>query len=40
VMEQRLDYILTDLGWTVTNAQVLDEGPSDHRPVLAVLTHQ
>lgn len=39
VLEQRLDYILIDPGWIVRSAQVLDEGPSDHRPVLAELTH-
>jgi endonuclease/exonuclease/phosphatase family metal-dependent hydrolase len=39
VMEQRLDYILTDQGWQVRSARVLDEGPSDHRPVLAELVH-
>ncbi len=39
VMEQRLDYILADGGWQVRSARVLDDGPSDHRPVLAELTH-
>lgn len=39
VMEQRLDYILTDPGWVVRSARVLDDGPSDHRPVLAELVH-
>jgi endonuclease/exonuclease/phosphatase family metal-dependent hydrolase len=39
VMNQRLDYILADAGWTVRSARVLDDGPSDHRPVLAELTH-
>lgn len=39
VMEERLDYILADRGWTIRSARVLDEGPSDHRPVLAELTH-
>ena len=39
VMEQRLDYILADPGWTVRSARVLDDGPSDHRPVLAELVH-
>lgn len=39
VMNQRLDYILTDLGWQVRSARVLDEGPSDHRPVIAELVH-
>jgi endonuclease/exonuclease/phosphatase family metal-dependent hydrolase len=37
VLEQRLDYILADRGWTVRNARVLDDGPSDHRPVYAEL---
>jgi endonuclease/exonuclease/phosphatase family metal-dependent hydrolase len=39
VMEQRLDYILVDPGWVVRSARVLDEGPSDHRPLLAELIH-
>ena len=39
VMEQRLDYILVDPGWQVRSARVLDDGPSDHRPVLAELVH-
>jgi endonuclease/exonuclease/phosphatase family metal-dependent hydrolase len=39
IMNQRLDYILADRGWTVVSARVLDEGPSDHRPVFAELTH-
>ena len=39
VMEQRLDYILADRGWKVRSARVLDDGPSDHRPVIAELTH-
>jgi endonuclease/exonuclease/phosphatase family metal-dependent hydrolase len=40
VLEQRLDYVLTDPGWTVRSARVLDDGPSDHRPVLVELIHQ
>jgi endonuclease/exonuclease/phosphatase family metal-dependent hydrolase len=40
VMEQRLDYILIDPGWEVRSARVLDDGPSDHRAVLAELVHQ
>jgi endonuclease/exonuclease/phosphatase family metal-dependent hydrolase len=39
ITEQRLDYILTDLGWQVRSARVLEDGPSDHRPVLAELFH-
>jgi endonuclease/exonuclease/phosphatase family metal-dependent hydrolase len=39
VMEERLDYILTDPGWRVASARVVDDGPSDHRPVLAELVH-
>lgn len=39
IMGQRLDYILADPGWQVVSAQVLDDGPSDHRPVLAELAH-
>ena len=39
IMKQRLDYIFADTGWKVINAQVLDTGPSDHRPVIAELTH-
>jgi endonuclease/exonuclease/phosphatase family metal-dependent hydrolase len=39
VMNARLDYILADPGWTVRSARVLDDGPSDHRPVIAELIH-
>ncbi|HEY0160032.1 MAG TPA: endonuclease/exonuclease/phosphatase family protein [Thermoanaerobaculia bacterium] len=39
ILGQRLDYILADAGWKVRSAAVLDDGPSDHRPVLAELTH-
>lgn len=39
VMEQQLDHILVDRGWVVQSARVLDDGPSDHRPVIAELTH-
>lgn len=39
VMEQRLDYILAGPGWDVRAAAVLDDGPSDHRPLLTELTH-
>jgi len=39
VTEQHLDYILADPGWIVRSARVLDDGPSDHRPVLAELVH-
>ncbi len=39
VMERRLDYIIVDRGWTVRSARVLDDGPSDHRPVIAELNH-
>lgn len=37
IMEQRLDYIFADPGWRVRHARVLDDGPSDHRPVIAEL---
>ncbi|MDP9194521.1 MAG: endonuclease/exonuclease/phosphatase family protein [Acidobacteriota bacterium] len=40
VLEQRLDYVLADPGWTVRSARVLDDGPSDHRPVLVELIHR
>jgi endonuclease/exonuclease/phosphatase family metal-dependent hydrolase len=39
IMNERLDYILTDPGWQVRSSRVLDEGPSDHRPVIAELVH-
>ncbi len=39
VMGQRLDYILADPGWKVGSSRVIDDGPSDHRPVLAELIH-
>lgn len=40
LLEQHLDYILVDPGWTVRSAMVLDDGPSDHRPVFAELSHE
>ncbi|HET7436728.1 MAG TPA: endonuclease/exonuclease/phosphatase family protein [Thermoanaerobaculia bacterium] len=40
VTEKQLDYILADRGWRVASARVLDDGPSDHRPVLVELVHQ
>lgn len=39
LLGDRLDYILTDPGWQVRQSAVLDEGPSDHRPVIAELVH-
>jgi endonuclease/exonuclease/phosphatase family metal-dependent hydrolase len=39
ITNKRLDYILADRGWRVRSSRVLDEGPSDHRPVLAELVH-
>jgi len=39
IMRQRIDYIFADDGWQVRNTQVLDIGPSDHRPVIAELVH-
>lgn len=39
VMKQRIDYIFADRGWQVRSVRVLDIGPSDHRPVIAELTH-
>lgn len=39
IMKKRIDYIFADRGWEVRNAQVLDIGPSDHRPVIAELWH-
>lgn len=40
VMNQRLDYVIADSGWSVRSARVLDDGPSDHRPVLVELEHR
>ena len=40
IMHERIDYIFADDGWRVLNARVLDVGPSDHRPVIAELTHE
>lgn len=37
VMEKQLDHILLGTGWQVRSARVLDDGPSDHRPVLVEL---
>ena len=39
IMHQRIDYIFADRGWQVRSAQVLDVGPSDHRPVIAEVFH-
>ena len=39
IMGQRLDYVLVDPGWKITKAQVVDDGPSDHRPVVVELVH-
>jgi endonuclease/exonuclease/phosphatase family metal-dependent hydrolase len=39
VLETKLDYILADPGWVARSVRVLDEGPSDHRPVWAELIH-
>ena len=36
-LAQRLDYILVDPGWRVARAAVIDDGPSDHLPVIAEL---
>ncbi len=38
-MNKRIDYIFADNGWQVRSAQVLDAGPSDHKPVVAELVH-
>lgn len=39
ITEKQLDYVFADRGWKVVSARVLDIGPSDHRPVVAELTH-
>ena len=39
VTGQRLDYILAGPGWIPGSSQVLEDGPSDHRPVLSEFTH-
>jgi endonuclease/exonuclease/phosphatase family metal-dependent hydrolase len=39
VMELGLDYVFADRGWRVQTSRTLDEGPSDHRPVLVELTY-
>lgn len=39
VMELGLDYVFADRGWRVQASRTLDEGPSDHRPVLVELIH-
>jgi endonuclease/exonuclease/phosphatase family metal-dependent hydrolase len=35
VTQERLDYILLSPQWQVVSARVVDDGPSDHLPVLA-----
>lgn len=37
VMELAIDYVFADRGWKVVSAKTLDDGPSDHRPVLVEL---
>jgi endonuclease/exonuclease/phosphatase family metal-dependent hydrolase len=39
VMNLAIDYLFTDRGWHVLDARSLDIGPSDHRPVVAELSH-
>jgi endonuclease/exonuclease/phosphatase family metal-dependent hydrolase len=39
VMELPIDYVFADRGWRVASSRVLDDGPSDHRPVLVELVH-
>ena len=39
VMELPIDYIFADRGWKVASSRVLDDGPSDHRPVLVELVY-
>lgn len=39
VMELPVDYVFADRGWRVASSRVLDDGPSDHRPVLVELVH-
>jgi endonuclease/exonuclease/phosphatase family metal-dependent hydrolase len=40
VMNLWIDYIFADRGWQVLSARPLDIGPSDHRPMVAELTHE
>lgn len=37
-LRRRIDYVLAGPGWQVVEAAVIKEGPSDHWPVLAVLS--
>ncbi|HUP47154.1 MAG TPA: endonuclease/exonuclease/phosphatase family protein [Thermoanaerobaculia bacterium] len=37
--ELTIDYVFADRGWQVAAARTVDEGPSDHRPVLVELRH-
>jgi endonuclease/exonuclease/phosphatase family metal-dependent hydrolase len=39
VMELGIDYVFADRGWRVQSSRTLDDGPSDHRPVLVELVH-
>jgi len=39
VMNLTIDYIFADRGWKVAFARTLETGPSDHKPVIAELTH-
>ena len=40
VMEIALDYVFADRGWRVVSSRTIDDGPSDHRPVLVELIHE
>jgi len=37
MMRERIDYIFADYGWNVTDARVIEKGPSDHWPITASL---
>jgi len=39
-LNRRIDYIFADYGWEVRSARVLNDGPSDHWPVIAELMWQ
>ncbi|HUP45042.1 MAG TPA: endonuclease/exonuclease/phosphatase family protein [Thermoanaerobaculia bacterium] len=40
VMELAIDYVMADRGWRVASSHTMDDGPSDHRPVLVELVHE
>lgn len=39
VVDASLDYVVAEPGWRIDAARAVDAGPSDHRPIIAELSH-